>query len=155
MMPMLYGAGVLGAVLVVTLVVLSCKLLRALRELDQMGDRLAHFADALTLLTETSEVGFRSTARELARLTDVRARRRNRKESTSREPRAAVQRESAAQTATGGRLAERAADLRARLDNLPLQPRSKGQSNRLQLQGGSVRGPGKRRTAVGEGASYR
>jgi hypothetical protein len=44
--------------------------LRGLRRLDHLEARLGHLTDALSLLTETSEAGFRSTASEIARIAE-------------------------------------------------------------------------------------
>ncbi|HEY3380296.1 MAG TPA: hypothetical protein VGK32_00930 [Vicinamibacterales bacterium] len=44
--------------------------LRGLRRLDQVESRLAHLTDALTLLAETAESGFRASASELGRIAD-------------------------------------------------------------------------------------
>lgn len=64
--------------LMVTLVVfgvaqsaLSLKLIRQLNSLRQMEARVEHFNDALALLTEATESGFRSTADELQRVAAV------------------------------------------------------------------------------------
>jgi hypothetical protein len=43
---------------------------RGLRRLDRLETRLGHLTDALSLLTETSESGFRSTAVEIARIAE-------------------------------------------------------------------------------------
>lgn len=45
-------------------------LLRGLRRLDGVEQRLAHLTEALRLLTETTESGFRASAQELMRLAD-------------------------------------------------------------------------------------
>jgi hypothetical protein len=44
--------------------------MRGLRRLDRLDTRLGHLTDALSLLTETSEAGFRSTAVEIARISE-------------------------------------------------------------------------------------
>jgi len=44
--------------------------MRGLRRLDRLETRLGHLIDALSLLTETSEAGFRSTAAEIARIAE-------------------------------------------------------------------------------------
>jgi hypothetical protein len=44
--------------------------LRGLRRLDRLEARLGHLTDALSLLTETSEAGFRSAAVEIARIAE-------------------------------------------------------------------------------------
>jgi hypothetical protein len=44
--------------------------MRGLRRLDRLDTRLGHLTDALSLLTETSEAGFRSTALEVARIAE-------------------------------------------------------------------------------------
>ncbi len=49
---------------------LSWKLLRGLRRLDKADARLGHLTEALRLLAETSEAGFRASAQELARVAD-------------------------------------------------------------------------------------
>lgn len=43
---------------------------RGLRRLDRMESRLGHLTDALALLTETAESGFRSTAVEISRIAE-------------------------------------------------------------------------------------
>jgi hypothetical protein len=44
--------------------------LRGLRRLGRLEARLGHLTDALSLLTETSEAGFRSTAVEIGRIAE-------------------------------------------------------------------------------------
>jgi hypothetical protein len=44
--------------------------MRGLRRLDRLETRMGHLTDALSLLTETSEAGFRSTAVEIARIAE-------------------------------------------------------------------------------------
>jgi len=44
--------------------------LRGLRRLGRLETRLGHLTDALSLLTETSEAGFKSTAVEIARIAE-------------------------------------------------------------------------------------
>ncbi len=46
---------------------------RDLRRLDRVEGRLAHLTDALALLTETAEAGFRASAQEIARALDLAA----------------------------------------------------------------------------------
>ena len=43
---------------------------RGLRRLEHVESRLAHLTDALSLLTETAESGFRSTAVEIGRIAE-------------------------------------------------------------------------------------
>jgi hypothetical protein len=43
---------------------------RGLRRFDRLETRVAHLTDALSLLAETSEAGFRSTAVEIARIAE-------------------------------------------------------------------------------------
>ena len=63
---MIYAVGILTvACLAETL--LLWRVARGLTALDRFEDRLAHFSGALTLLSETTEAGFRSLAIELAR----------------------------------------------------------------------------------------
>jgi DNA-binding NarL/FixJ family response regulator len=57
----LVGAAQAGALWYVT---------RALRRLHGLETRLGHLADAISLLAETSEAGFRSTAVEIARIAE-------------------------------------------------------------------------------------
>jgi hypothetical protein len=47
-----------------------CYVARGLRRLEQVDSRLSHLADALSLLTETAESGFRSTAVEIGRIAE-------------------------------------------------------------------------------------
>ena len=46
-------------------------MVRALRAHQQLDGRVAHLADALSLLTETTEAGFKATAVEIGRLADA------------------------------------------------------------------------------------
>lgn len=46
---------------------------RGLRRLEQVESRLGHLTDALTLLTETAEAGFRSSATEIGRISELAA----------------------------------------------------------------------------------
>jgi hypothetical protein len=63
----LISAGIaLSAVLVIQGWILW-RLLGAIGGVQRMEDKLAHFGDALTLLTETTEGGFRAVAMELDR----------------------------------------------------------------------------------------
>jgi hypothetical protein len=55
-----------GAAQAVVLWVVS----RRLNRLDQVEARLGHLTDALTLLAETAESGFRANAQEVARIAD-------------------------------------------------------------------------------------
>ena len=57
---------VVGAAQAVVLWVVS----RRLNRLDQVEARLGHLTDALTLLAETAESGFRANAQEVARIAD-------------------------------------------------------------------------------------
>ena len=50
---------------------LSVMLIRQIKALRQMEARVEHFNDALALLTEATESGFRSTAAELQRIAAV------------------------------------------------------------------------------------
>jgi hypothetical protein len=59
-----------GAVLAAALIVhgwILWRLLGAVGVVQRMDEKLAHFGDALTLLTETAEGGFRAVASELDR----------------------------------------------------------------------------------------
>lgn len=49
--------------------VLVWRLLRALHTVQRLDEKLGHFGDALSLLTETTESGFRAVAAELDRVT--------------------------------------------------------------------------------------
>jgi hypothetical protein len=60
----------LGAALAAALIVqgwILWRLLGAVGVVQRMDEKIAHFADALTLLTETAEGGFRAVASELDR----------------------------------------------------------------------------------------
>jgi hypothetical protein len=57
---------------------LAVILVRALRRVHGLDARVAHLSDALTLLTETTETGFRAVAGEVERLTQRPARRDSR-----------------------------------------------------------------------------
>ncbi|HEY7790152.1 MAG TPA: hypothetical protein VIC33_06555 [Vicinamibacterales bacterium] len=63
---MMYAMGVLGLICLVETLLLW-RVARSLGSLERFEDRLAQFGGALTLLTETTESGFRSLAIELAR----------------------------------------------------------------------------------------
>ncbi|MDE3130174.1 MAG: hypothetical protein KGL16_03400 [Acidobacteriota bacterium] len=63
---MIYAVGIL-AVMCLAETVLLWRVARSLGALDRFEDRLAHFSGALTLLTETTEQGFRTLAIEIAR----------------------------------------------------------------------------------------
>ncbi len=52
----------------IVMIVLSCKLIRRLTALQIMETRIEHVNDALALLTEATEAGFRSTGAELQRV---------------------------------------------------------------------------------------
>lgn len=54
-------------------ILLSWKLLEGLYQVRRADDRLSHLADALGLLTETNEAGFRAMALEVGRLGESRA----------------------------------------------------------------------------------
>ncbi len=58
-------------VLAVVLIVLSYKLLRRLAMLKSVESRMGRLNDALELLTEATETGFRSTGAELQRVAAV------------------------------------------------------------------------------------
>jgi hypothetical protein len=64
---MTYFVGAACVVLLVQLVFLG-KLVRALGRLRSLEERMAHFGDAMSLLTETADAGFRSVAGEVERL---------------------------------------------------------------------------------------
>ncbi|HEY8548657.1 MAG TPA: hypothetical protein VIL35_01765 [Vicinamibacterales bacterium] len=59
--------GVVLAVLMLAQIVLLWRLARMVASTAQLETRIGHFADALSLLTETSEAGFRAVADELNR----------------------------------------------------------------------------------------
>lgn len=63
---MIYAVGIL-AVMCLAETLLLWRVARSLGALDRFEDRLAHFSGALTLLTETTEQGFRTLAIEMAR----------------------------------------------------------------------------------------
>jgi hypothetical protein len=56
-----------GLALVGVQLALAARLAGALRAVNRMGERITHLADALSLLTETSESGFGAVAGELER----------------------------------------------------------------------------------------
>jgi hypothetical protein len=51
-------------------IVATFGLLRGLRRLNRVDDRLSHLTEALRLLAETTEAGFRASAQELNRVAD-------------------------------------------------------------------------------------
>lgn len=57
------------AVVVSVQSVLVWRLLGALRNVQRLDEKLGHFGDAMSLLTETTETGFRAVAAELDRVT--------------------------------------------------------------------------------------
>jgi hypothetical protein len=73
-----------GVVLVGLQAVLTLSLLRALWRVRDVGTRVAHYGDALSLLTETTESGFRAVAGEVERLGHPRARRPEARTTTAR-----------------------------------------------------------------------
>jgi len=58
---------IIGAGVAVLIVPFVCLLL-VTRRLGRFDQRLAHLTDALSLLTETAEIGFRANASEIGRL---------------------------------------------------------------------------------------
>lgn len=63
--PFVLGAGI---VLLLMQAALTWSLLKTLGTLAPMADKIGQFSDALSLLTETTETGFRATAQELQRV---------------------------------------------------------------------------------------
>jgi hypothetical protein len=57
-----------GIVLLLLQALLTYVLIRSLRRLKAVEERIGHFGDALSLLTETTESGFRSVSSEMERL---------------------------------------------------------------------------------------
>ena len=105
--------------LMVTLVVfgvaqsaLSLKLIRQLNALREMEARVEHFNDALALLTEATESGFRSTADELQRVAAVQRLSQDSSEAQGRLERAAALGGSVAQIAGQEGLSEGEVQLR-------------------------------------------
>lgn len=64
-----------GAVLLALQLIVTVIFVRALRRLRPIEDRVAQFGDALGLLTEAAESGFRATVSEIERLGGKTARR--------------------------------------------------------------------------------
>ncbi len=64
---MLISVGVALAAVLTLQVWILWRLLGAMGAVPRMEERLSHFSDALTLLTETTEGGFRAVATELDR----------------------------------------------------------------------------------------
>lgn len=63
--PFVLGAGI---VLLLLQAALTWSLLKALGTLAPMADKIGQFSEALSLLTETTETGFKATAHELQRV---------------------------------------------------------------------------------------
>ncbi len=91
---------------------LSVKLIRQVMALRQMEARVEHFNDALALLTEATESGFRSTAAELQRVAAVQRHSEDPLEVQRRLERAATLGGSVAQIAGHEGLSEGEAQLR-------------------------------------------
>ena len=122
--------------LMVTLVVfgvaqsaLSLKLIRQLNALRQMEARVEHFNDALALLTEATESGFRSTADELQRVAAVQRLSRDSSEVQHRLERAAASGGSVAQIAGQEGLSE--GEVQLRLHIAKMTDLAAGQENSL------------------------
>lgn len=131
-MTIVYGAVALGVMALVGLV-LCWRLVRSLRSLDRIGDRVARFAEALALLTEASEVGFRSTADELARIADAQVRRRKPRDPQRRVARARDRGDTVAQIAADEGVAEGEVGLRLTL--VDTAPHRHEEGLRAQVQG--------------------
>lgn len=69
---LIWGVVAVGLVALVEGLVIV-RLSRALSAVTRFGERLAHLASALELLTDTTEAGLTNVARELERGADVRA----------------------------------------------------------------------------------
>ena len=91
---------------------LSVTLIRQLKALRQMEARVEHFNDALALLTEATESGFRSTAAELQRVAAVQRHSQDPSEVQRRLERAATLGGSVAQIASQEGLSEGEVQLR-------------------------------------------
>ena len=100
------------AVLAVVALVLCGQLIFALRRLDRLGRRVSDFARAIELLTETSELGFRSTARELARVVEAQKRQRRPRDAQQRVAQARSRGSSVSQIAADISLADGEVGLR-------------------------------------------
>ena len=75
---MLVGYGVSALTVVgLALIVVGWKLVRALAAVEELSGRVTRFGDAVALLTEASEAGFRSTAHEMRRIADAQDHRRD------------------------------------------------------------------------------
>ena len=99
-------------VFVVAQSALSVTLIRQLKALRQMEARVEHFNDALALLTEATESGFRSTAAELQRVAAVQRHSQDPSEVQRRLERAATLGGSVAQIASQEGLSEGEVQLR-------------------------------------------
>lgn len=109
---MTYFVGAACVVLLVQLVFLG-KLVRALGRLQSLEERVAHFGDAMSLLTETADAGFRSVAGEVERL--AAADRRLRAAKAERIAEAIRQGQAVASVAVGEQVSEGEVRLRAHL----------------------------------------
>ena len=101
---------------------LSVKLIRQIKALRQMEARVEHFNDALALLTEATESGFRSTAVELQRVAAVQRHSEDSSEVQRRLKRAATFGGSVEQIASHEGLSEGEVQLRLHMAKLAKKP---------------------------------
>jgi hypothetical protein len=74
---LIYGLVAVGVVALIEALILF-RLSRALNAVSRFGERIAHLASALELLTDTTEAGLTNVARELERSGEARAARSTR-----------------------------------------------------------------------------
>lgn len=121
-------SGLTGAafVLLIVHIGLLWKNLSVARSLHRSDERIGHLSDALGLLTETSESGFRTMAAEIERLAGATGRTREPRVSVSRLSAAARRGRSTAEIAAAERVSEGEVALRLHL----AEHRTKASANR-------------------------
>jgi hypothetical protein len=98
-------------------------LLHVTRRLGRFDQRLAHLTDAMSLLTETAEVGFRANAAEIGRLGErATAKRAASKTATGRVVRAVRRGRSVKQIAADEKMSEGEVRLRLNMAGRPASP---------------------------------
>ena len=100
-----FTAGAVGVLVAIELFYLV-RLTRRMRGLAATEDRIARFGEALTLLTETCETGFRTMGTEIGRMAEAAPRRARRRVATDRLTRAARRGDAIHQMAAAERLSE-------------------------------------------------
>jgi len=106
-------------------IALSWKLMEGLYQVRRADDRLAHLADALGLLTETNESGFRAMALEVGRLGESRALKDTPRPSTRRVATAVRRGRSVEEIAAAEQVSEGEVRLRLHMANEQKRTKSK------------------------------